>query len=87
MIVLAREFDLALVVEGLSELKICSSCVQLGSETIQGFIFSRPLDETAFFETLHVGKILPSESGSHERHVSNRLIHAGITITRFATKR
>lgn len=81
MIVLAREFDLALVVEGIERIEDLLVLRQLGCETIQGFIFSRPLDETAFFETLHVGKILPSESGSHERHVSNRLIHAGITIT------
>lgn len=80
LVVLAKEFGLDVVVEGIEQMEDLLLLRQLGCKTIQGYLFSPPVREDAFLQMMETGKLIPDPLDDHETS-ANRYIQAGITIT------
>lgn len=86
LLVIAEEFGMDVVVEGVELMEDLLCLRNFGCQVIQGFIFSRPLKETDFERALADGVLTPVEEMVEVIQPSNRLIHAGITITRLRNR-
>ncbi|WP_167615715.1 sensor domain-containing protein [Exiguobacterium aurantiacum] len=82
LLLIAEEFGMNVVVEGVEMMDDLLRLREFGCHVIQGFIFSRPLRESDFEQALEAGTLIPIEEYVETIQPSNRLIHAGITITR-----
>ncbi|TCI39187.1 MULTISPECIES: EAL domain-containing protein [unclassified Exiguobacterium] len=82
LLLIAEEFGMNVVVEGVEMMDDLLRLREFGCHVIQGFIFSRPLRESDFEQALETGTLIPIEEYVETIQPSNRLIHAGITITR-----
>ena len=80
LIVLAQEFGLDVVVEGIERTNDLLLLRQLGCKTIQGYLFSPPVRMDVFQQMMQSGKLVPNPFDDHESSAS-RYIQAGITIT------
>lgn len=80
LVVLAKEFDLEVVVEGIEQMDDLLLLRQLGCKTIQGYLFSPPVRGEVFEKMMHTGKLIADPFDDHEM-ATNRYIQAGITIT------
>ncbi len=79
LVVLAEEFGLDVVVEGIEQMNDFLLLRQLGCKTIQGYLFSPPVRGEVFENMMIQGKLTPDSFNQHERGAS-RYIQAGITI-------
>lgn len=86
LLVIAEEFGMDVVVEGVELMEDLLCLRNFGCQVIQGFIFSRPLKEIDFERALADGVLTPVEEMVEVIQPSNRLIHAGITITRLRNR-
>ena len=82
LLVIAEEFGMDVVVEGVELMEDLLCLRKFGCQIIQGFIFSRPLKGTDFEGALASGALTPMEEPIEMIQSSNHFIHAGITITR-----
>lgn len=82
LLLIAEEFDMNVVVEGVEMMDDLLRLREFGCHVVQGYIFSRPLKQVEFEQALQQGTLTPIEEYIETIEQSNRLIHAGITITR-----
>lgn len=82
LLLIAEEFGMNVVVEGVEMMDDLLRLREFGCNVIQGYIFSRPLKQSEFEQALEKGTLIPIEEYVETIQPSNRLIHAGITITR-----
>ncbi|WDH75284.1 EAL domain-containing protein [Exiguobacterium marinum] len=80
LVVLAKEFGLEVVVEGIEQMNDLLLLRQLDCKIIQGYLFSPPVRGEDFQEMMRCGTLVPDSIDDHETS-ENRYIQAGITIS------
>lgn len=81
LLLLAEEFEMNVVVEGVERIEDMLLLRDLGGHVIQGYLYSRPITDSEFQHALQIGTLHPIEEFIEPLESSNRFIHAGITIT------